>query len=432
MPFVIVFSRILSRILNTFGYGATSLIGKIALKLKPNILYHLSKDVKIICVTGTNGKTTTCAMLEKGMKDNKKSYLINKSGANMLSGIVTSFINHSNIFGVCKKEYAILECDENSLPIITNSINASIIVVTNVFRDQLDRYTEVSVTLSKIIKGIHNSPNAKVVLNIDCPLTYSISKFVKNETITFGINNSTNIKAPIDNTYCPICNSKLYYHTTLYAHLGDYYCKCCGYKRENPSYLAYDLHSDNGLYSFKLNDKCYSLQIGGIYNVYNYLSCISALDTLCIDYSAVVKFGGAFGRLETFYNNDNKIILMLVKNPVGYANCIKYATHLKYSFNAVFALNDNDADGKDVSWIWDVNFAPLKHFTINSYVVGLRKYDMALRLKYDDIIANTECDDIIKLIKNSKENTIIFASYTAMMDIRHKLVDNFGGEEFWQ
>lgn len=119
------------------------------MKLKPGILFHLSRGVYCICVTGTNGKTTTCAMIEHGLKSNSIPCFINKSGANMLGGVTTAFIKNSNIFGKPKCRYAVLECDENSLPLITNCINSKIIVVTNIFRDQLDRYAEVNLTFEK-------------------------------------------------------------------------------------------------------------------------------------------------------------------------------------------------------------------------------------------------------------------------------------------
>ena len=128
------------RALNLLHRGATTLPGRIALRLKPNILFALSRDVYCICVTGTNGKTTTCAMIEKGLIANNKPCFINKGGANMMSGVVTAFIKNATLFGKPRCKYAVLECDENSLPLITGSINAKIIVVTNVFRDQLDRY----------------------------------------------------------------------------------------------------------------------------------------------------------------------------------------------------------------------------------------------------------------------------------------------------
>lgn len=436
MPFVILFSRILSRILNFFGFGATSLIGKIALKLKPNILYHISKNTKIICVTGTNGKTTTCAMIEQGMKANNMSYFINKSGANMISGVVTSFIKNCDAFGKCKKEYAILECDENSFPIISTYINPMAIVVTNVFRDQLDRYAEVNTTLTKIVRSINNSPKAMLVLNVDCPITFSITNFCKNNYVLFGIDSDKSISAPMDSVFCPICNSRLYYRKNLFAHIGDYYCKCCDFKREKPSYIASELKDNNGQYSFELKGRNHLLQIGGIYNVYNYLASVTVLDNLGVDYSSLESFGGSFGRLETFYFNDKKITLMLVKNPVGFANCIDYANSLDYKYNCAFALNDNDADGRDVSWIWDVNFYNLKRKLLDVYTFGTRCYDMTLRLKYDEIESipyeDNTYNKLVDLIKDDDENYVIFASYTAMMTIRHKFIEAFGGEEFWR
>ena len=138
MFIILLMSKILIKILNITGKGATSLPGKLALKLKPGILFHLSRGVYCICVTGTNGKTTTCAMIEHGLKNNNIPCFINKSGANMLGGVATAFIKNSNLFGKPKCRYAVLECDENSLPLITNSINAKIIVVTNIFNNTED------------------------------------------------------------------------------------------------------------------------------------------------------------------------------------------------------------------------------------------------------------------------------------------------------
>jgi UDP-N-acetylmuramyl tripeptide synthase len=428
----LIMAKIVAKILHILGRGATTLPGKIALKIKPNILLKLSRDVFIICVTGTNGKTTTCAMLEHAFKSNNMSYFLNKSGANMITGITTSFIMNSNIFGKCKKEYAIIECDENSLPLVSQYINADILVVTNIFRDQLDRYGEVNYTLSKIKLGIANMPNVRLVLNADCPMTYSLRN--KN-TYTFGINANLNNGIVSDNRFCPVCNNELVYHSIVYAQLGNFHCPVCDYARQSPDLSVDDILDAS---TFILRGNVVHLQLQGVYNIYNFLACACVLKNIGInDFSPLYEFGGAFGRMEHFKNGEQNILLLLVKNPVGLANCIKFVSQKKNDFDMAFALNDNDADGTDVSWIWDADFKPLAIKNSFIYTLGKRSYDMALRLKYDGLNISEKIDKedygrLIEIIKSTNRDFVVFSTYTAMMNMRHSFVDEFGGKEFWK
>lgn len=348
----------------------------------------------------------------------------------MLGGVTTAFIKNSNIFGKPKCRYAVLECDENSLPLITNCINAKIIVVTNIFRDQLDRYAEVNTTFDKIKQGILNSPNATVVLNADCPLTYSLKFHCKNDVVSFGVNGNGKGNVPSDSPFCPCCGAKLKYKSVMYAQLGDFFCPNCKYKRIAPDLCATDVCGS----SFILDGKSINLALGGIYNVYNFLSAASVLKISELNFLALQSFGGSFGRTESFYYDNKKITVMLVKNPVGFSNCLHLAFGQYNDFDSVFALNDNDADGRDVSWIWDVDFTCVS--SRKNYTVGKRAYDMALRLKYDGVtptvIDGEKYQTVINLIKNGNIDFVIFASYTAMMNMRHMLIENFGGDEFWQ
>lgn len=439
MMFSIIIAKLVAYILRFFGKGATTLPGKVALSLKYNILNRLSKGVHIICVTGTNGKTTTCALIEQGLIEAGKSYFINKGGANMLTGVATSFIMNSNSFGKCKREYAILECDENSFPTISRFLDAEIVIVTNLFRDQLDRYGEIDITKNKIVEAINNMPDSVVLLNADCPITYSISKHIENEIITFGIDAKMSVNAVSDLNYCPRCNKPLSYSSRIYAQLGNYYCPHCDYSRPSLNYSISDAVelNENGS-SFVIDNQLVRINLGGIYNLYNYLSAYSALAILGInDNKSLSDFGGSFGRMERFYFNDNEILLLLVKNPVGFSNCLSYAESLKGEYSYIFALNDNDADGRDISWIWDVNFNSVKLKATEISTIGKRAYDMALRLKYNDlrvdnIFDNEKYNLLIDHLKKSNKNTIIFSSYTAMMNMRGSLIKAFGGAQFWE
>ena len=436
----IITARLVSKLLRMFGMGATTLPGRIALKMKYNILNRLSKGVKIICITGTNGKTTTCAFVEHTLKAEGYSCFLNKSGANMISGVATSFIENSSVLGRCKKEYAILECDENSFPEISRYLNAEIVAVTNIFRDQLDRYGETETTLKTILGAINNMPEAVLVLNADCPLTYSISKKCENEIVTFGINADYKLKSADDNRFCPMCKSELIYSTRVYAQLGNYRCPRCGFKRVYPDVCAEGILTlDNGGSKFFINSdikKAFSIALGGIYNVYNYCCATAILKTLGIEANSLSYFSGAFGRMERFTGNGFEVLLLLVKNPVGLSNCINYASKL-IGYDYAFALNDNDADGIDVSWIWDVSFAKLRNANSKFITIGKRSYDMALRLKYDGIevskiIDGEAYESLIEALNSEKRNTVVLANYTSMMNMRKCLVKAFGGKEFWE
>ena len=436
----IITAKLVLKILRLMGKGATTLPGRIALKMKYNILNTLSFGVKIICVTGTNGKTTTCAFIEHALREGGFSYFINKSGANMISGVASSFIENCTVFGRCKKEYAILECDENSFPEISRYLDAEIVAVTNVFRDQLDRYGETETTLNTIVSAIKNMPEAVLVLNADCPLTYSISEKCENKVITFGINANSRLKSAEDNRFCPLCKSELVYKSRVYAQLGNFFCPRCAFKRVYPDFCAEEISAlENGKSEFFI---CYdkrelvSTSLGGIYNVYNYCCAYAILKTLGIRTDSLSSFSGAFGRTERFSGDGFEVLLLLVKNPVGFANCINFASKMR-GYNFVFALNDNEADGCDVSWIWDACFSKLKNASSSFYTIGKRSPDMALRLKYDgitatEIISGEDYEYLIKLLKTKKQNTVVFANYTAMMNMRKHFIRAFGGKEFWQ
>ena len=169
-------AKLCEKILRFFGRGATTFPGKLALFFKKDILRDLSRGVKIRAVTGTNGKTTTARIIESGLKNAGVPCFLNRSGANLITGVTAAFISNSDLFGRCRYEYAVLECDENALKKISRYLEADILVVTNIFRDQLDRYGEVSSTLSAIKTGALNMKSAKLVLNADDPLSFSLSR----------------------------------------------------------------------------------------------------------------------------------------------------------------------------------------------------------------------------------------------------------------
>lgn len=431
---IIALARLCEKLLRLFGRGATSFPGKLALFLKKDILKSLSRGVRIIAVTGTNGKTTTCAMIESALKKAGVSCFLNRSGANLITGVTAAFIANCNLFGRCRYDCAVLECDENALKKISLYIDAQILVVTNIFRDQLDRYGEVSSTLAAIREGAGNMKNALLVLNADDPLTFSLSR-LGNPYVSFGISKRLSLGGRGESEFCPFCGTAYEYAFRTYSQLGGFYCPSCGYARETPDYSAeevflQDPDTSSFFAVFRGKAALVSVNLGGIYNVYNALAAAAALREFGVGLSdvenALSEFGGAFGRMERFEN----VRMLLVKNPAGFTQTVNYIKPLAVH-NLIFVLNDNDADGKDVSWIWDAQIDIGDHVE-NVYAFGIRSGDMALRLKYAGIQA--------KIIKNydefkkitSQPDTVIIPTYTAMMALRPYFAHRSGKKEFWQ
>ncbi len=415
--------------------------GRVALFFKYDILTVLSKRVRVICVTGTNGKTTTCALLEHALKGANRTYFINKSGANMLTGVTAAFVENCSILGRCRTEFAILECDENSLPQISRYLDAEVLAVTNIFRDQLDRYGEISHTLDVIKASAENMSDSLLVINADCPLTNSLSK-LENPSLSFGVGADFGEVSLLETRYCPICSAELRYNSRVFSHLGKYSCPRCGFCRGVPEYEARDVElfaGEGSQFTVSANGVSHPCKtsLGGVYNVYNFVCAAAVLGAVGIsDVSLLTGFSGAFGRMETFSDNTCRVLLMLVKNPVGFSSCAAYAASLKNVDRVLLALNDNAADGRDVSWIWDSELDSLCSLKCDFYTFGVRADDMTVRLKYNGItVADTLCgEDMSALIHLVKQGgfSVILANYTAMMKLRRALRRTFGGKEFWQ
>lgn len=446
--------RLVTFILHKMGRGATTLPGRVALKVKRNVLYDLSKNVKVIIVTGTNGKTTSCRIIEEGLKTAGKTYFINKSGANLITGITASFIMNSTVTGKNKCEYAIVECDENAFREVSRYIRADVVLVTNVFRDQLDRYGEVTHTLNAIKESVKNLPKAVVCLNADCSLTYSMSGEIPNKIITYGVNVPFDKDAGepeiSDAKYCIFCKHEYSYSYHTYGHLGGFECKNCGYKRVIPDFAVTSVEELKPSYSLVVTDfngdrNITKINIGGAYNVYNAIGCSAALSALGLDnntiYTALENFNGAFGRMEQFESGDNKINVILVKNPAGFSQTMSFLKSIDDDFTLILSLNDNAADGRDISWIWDVDFNGIfkKTNVKEIYVTGKRCYDMAIRVKYEGVgnreikvIENEDYSKLVDIATGRGTDVYIVPTYTSMMTMRPVIAKRLGGKDFWE
>lgn len=415
--------------------GGTTFPGRVALKIDKNILSKISKGYKVILVTGTNGKTTTTSMIYNIIKESGHPVITNNTGANLFPGIVTTFVDSFKFGSKVKDNYAVIEVDEANLKYITEYITPEVITVTNLFRDQLDRYGEVYTTLNKILEGIYNVPETTLVLNGDESLLGKLD--LKNPVHFYGfdkaVNDNKTIEINADAKFCKLCKTPYEYNFVTYNHLGDFYCPNCGYKRSDLMYAVTDIIDINADKStVKFNDLEVSINQSGTYNIYNGLCAYSIAKELGISDSAIKKSlenqSSSFGRQETINIEGKDVKIFLVKNPAGYNQSLDTICLNKEKFAAAFLLNDNYADGQDVSWIWDVDFEKLTETNIDEvYISGLRAYDMAVRLKTaglnpNKFVIEEQYEALTEAIKNSNCNKLyILATYTAMINYRKYL-----------
>lgn len=416
--------------------SGTSFVGMMTLKFCPKFLAYCKNYITSAAVTvsGTNGKTTTSGLLAHILEDDKNQVIHNVKGANMLTGIANAFA--LNILPFKKFDYAVIESDEAYLTKLYDYFDADFLLVTNLFRDQLDRYGELATTASFIQNAIDKNKSLILLLNADDPLVTNFGKgrdaiYYGFEEVEFcsDIHNSTS-NAPTEVFNC-VCGEPLKYSKQFFAQEGHYYCDSCGYRRPEPDFKGYvKIYSDYSDLTVvdKQNSKTYEFRINlvGLYNAYNALGAITAALVLGIDYEvikdAVLSYKSIFGRAERRVINGHEALIQLIKNPTGASEVLKT---VDLSSNIVVAINDNYADGRDISWLWDSDFERLKGAQKLVITSGIRAKDMATRLKYagipqDKIVVMEDIKSAIELAAksdNEDDKITILPSYTALLKI---------------
>lgn len=382
----------------------------------------------------------TNVLMEKGF-----NVITNSTGANMLPGIVSCFISNYKFNNKAQEKYAVIEVDEANVKFITEYITPEVITITNLFRDQLDRYGEVYTTLNKIMEGIVKVPESTLVLNGDESLLGNLD--IRNPIVYYGftMSNITNKEIDInaDAKFCKVCKSPYKYNFITYNHLGDFYCDNCGYSRPLLTYRVESIISASSeSSSFKINNTVFNINQGGVYNIYNALCAYAVCKELNIEdeyiLSSFSNQSSSFGRQEIINIGSKKVKIILVKNPAGYNQAIDTVMLNDSSASAAFLLNDNYADGTDISWIWDVNFEKLTSLNLKEiFIGGDRLYDMAVRLKIAGLDKDTlQLKDSYEqltegLSKSTADITYIFATYTAMINYRKYLHSKGYIEKLW-
>ncbi len=417
-------------------HNATALPGYVAYKLDKNILDELSKNTKFVFVTGTNGKTMTTHFLANILRQHYDKVYTNESGSNMVQGIITTLLDNP------KKEetIAVLEVDEANLVRIGRNIKPDYVIFTNIFRDQMDRFGEIYNIFDKLMQGMQVMPKAKILANGDLPI-FSYDQMDKYNKSYFAIRDKREEKddyileaeANSDGILCPHCNHILKYKLNNYSSLGDFTCPNCDFSSPKITYKLDKIEKLEANYSsFYLDDEFYEVNVGGLYNVYNALAALSVAKELGLNYKEVYEGlasqKNVFGRQENIKIGDKNVTINLVKNPTGLNQIIDLMLLEKEPISLICLLNDNYADGTDVSWIYDSYYENLSNLTIKDiYVSGMRKKDMKRRLEIAEIFDGEikEFDyenEIKKVIKDTKtDNIYILSTYTAMLRLREVL-----------
>ena len=417
--------------------GAASVLpGEIARRLQPQVLPLLFGQVRrgVILVVGTNGKTTTSLLLRTILESQGWRVAHNASGANLMNGLVTTLLENTNLMGQLDADYAILEVDENVLPIVLRDCQPQFILGLNLFRDQLDRYGEVDTisrrwkeslcALAQRSEEALLSAETVVILNADDPTLSYLGQHLPQKVLFFGLSEPDayldEIPHAVDSIYCPKCGHSLDYEGVYLSHLGDYLCPNCGFSKSQPA----------------VDSREWPQILIGIYNKYNTLAAGLVATQIGIDttaiYDTIKNFQAPFGRSEELEINCKHVRILLSKNPVGMNETIRVVNQLQKisgTSTKLLVLNDRTPDGTDVSWIWDVDTEKLVASGGTVVVSGDRAYDMALRLRYSE----TDGENNFKLIvkedlqealatalehTQANETLYILPTYSAMLEVR--------------
>lgn len=409
--------------------SGTSFVGMLVLKICPDFLKYCSKYIKkrIITITGTNGKSTTSGLIAHILETAHQNVVHNLKGANMLTGVANVFA--LSIAPLKRYDYAVIESDEAYLTKLYDYMKSDYLVVTNLFRDQLDRYGELNTTAEFIKNAIDKNPDLKLILNADDPIvaTFDRTKYAVYygfENVEYDCNYEHKSNAPSEVFNC-MCGEELKYSKQFFAQQGHYYCPKCGYKRHECNYSAdVKVYNDYSVLTVRNRGISFEFKVNlaGLYNAYNALAAISLGFETGMNQEEIQKsldtYQAIFGRTEKRTINGNPTVIQLIKNPTGASEVLK-TVDLKS--NIVIAINDNYADGRDISWLWDSDFEQLKNAEKLVITSGCRANDMATRLKYagipqEKIIVEPNIKKAIDKATTAGKTTIL-PSYTALLKI---------------
>jgi len=439
------------------GRGGTALPGLVALTIDPDFVAALASDLAhgVVLVSGTNGKTTTTRMLSDIVRATGWAPTHNRSGSNLERGIAGALLTESTWRGEPSGDIGMFEVDEASLPRVLARISPRVVLVTNLFRDQMDRYFEIDQLARRIGDAIAKlDPRVTVVLNADDPIVSWLGQRHSGPVLYFGVDDpSVGGRVPqaiSDATRCPRCKQPLHYERVVLAHEGEWSCPSCGLTRPPRDISATRVVLTAVSSEIQLRTAVASafdpvrVPIAGLYNAYNALAALAVARALDIALPtaalAIANFRPAFGRLEQVTVDGREVRLILVKNPAGFNAAIGALLETDRRPRLLAALNDRDADGRDVSWIWDADFESLAPAVEHAVVTGIRSRDLANRLKYSGVarerieVVDAWGSAIDRAIGSAPVGgeVVVLATYTAMQALRGELARRGHVAPFWE
>ena len=415
--------------------------GRIAMKIDPELLSDLAGLVdRSVVITGTNGKTTTSNLIADAVAASGATVVCNRAGNNMEPGVVGALLEaRGNLKRTASsKRVGVFECDELYTVRVLPKLKPTYFVLLNLFRDQLDRYGEIDITMNILEEMIRTVPKMQVIVNADDALSAYLAMDSGNPYITYGISKPVQKSAANEireGRFCKKCGARLEYSFYHYSQLGDYKCPSCGFARPEIKYDAHDVKVGDQL-SFQVEDKHLTANYKGFYNVYNILAAYAGLRTAGFSgehfQNMLQKFNPENGRMEQFRIKGTGVMLNLAKNPAGFNQNISAVMQDKTQKDIIITINDNAQDGTDISWLWDVDFDLLGDASIHSITVsGIRCQDMRLRMKYVDIPVMLEENvetAIRKRIEDGVGNLYVLVNYTALFST-HNILKKMEGEK---
>jgi UDP-N-acetylmuramyl tripeptide synthase len=441
--------------------GGTALPGHVALKVDPGLLSKLAERLSsgAVVVAGTNGKTTTSRLLAGIFAREGLCVAHNRAGSNLPRGVVSALAQQLPLRG--SLDIGVIEADENAMPAIVREVRPRVLLLLNLFRDQLDRYGELETVARHWSSVIESLPAETVlVVNADDPNLAGLAEQTSAQVVRFGLDTAgatlPDLPHAADAAYCRNCEARLTYEAIYVSHLGDFHCPNCGNRRP-PLDVRLSRREASGLDHQRLEvdagmlGGCQTLELAlpGLYNAYNLLGAVSVARTLGVDWprieSEAAAFAPAFGRFERVRYGNLELVLTLAKNPVGFNEIIRTIAESEFDGPIVIAINDLDADGRDVSWLWDVDFERLAEPRFGGPIIaaGIRGYDLAVRMKYAGLAEErlwteqaglplAELAAFLAERMRPGERVVALMTYTALLQFRRALSDSGAVDAFWE
>ncbi len=446
--------------------GGTALPGLVSTRIDPNLLDKLAQRLPSgsIVVAGTNGKTTTSRMIAGMLEAAGRIVVHNRSGSNLVRGISAAFAEQMTLFGSGGAEIGVIEVDENAFPDVVRRVQPRVVVLLNLFRDQLDRYGELETVANHWRSVIRELPHdVTLIINADDPNLAALAADTSAHVVTFGLDDTgyelSELPHASDASTCRVCEFPLVYNALFLSHLGDYHCPNCGNRRPSLDVVArrIEIQGTESLNMVVRDERdgheAHEVQadvaLPGIYNAYNALAAVACARVLGVGFRPILDtlrtFRAAFGRLERIEYAGRSLMLALAKNPVGFNEVLRMITASPLTGPLVIGINDLYADGRDVSWLWDVDFEVLadEQHTAPIFAVGIRGFDLAVRIKYAGV-PNARIDacsagkplsaalDHVISHTDTGDNIFLLLTYTALLQLRQSLADRGAVAEFWE